>query len=118
DVQDGIRFAIEPADARERKTRRGISRKVARAKTPAPDESELDAEMPEYTGGVIELIVHLEGVGVIGKPGRIFDVEDVVPEPLQAHDVMKVLPNHAGDGAAAHEAHHYYSLLFHQEGQV
>jgi hypothetical protein len=38
-----------------------------------------------------------------------------VPKPLQADDVMKVLPDHARDRHRAHEAHNDYALAFHLE---
>src|SRR5438045_8767356 len=69
--------------------------------------------MREYARGVIELVVYLEGVGVIGKPRGVFDVEDVVPEALQADDVMQMLPDDAGDGTTAHEAHDDETFSFH-----
>jgi hypothetical protein len=69
--------------------------------------------MSEHAPGIIEVIVNLEGVGVIGKAGGVFDVEDVVPEPLQADDVMEMLPDDASDGTAAHEAHYYQALFLH-----
>ena len=71
--------------------------------------------MSKHTRGVIEFVVHLERLGVVGEPGRIFDVEDVVAEPLEADDVMKVLPDDAGDRARAHEAHYDDAFLFHDE---
>jgi len=64
-------------------------------------------------GGVIVLLVYVKGLGILGKAGGIFDVIDVVPETLQADDVMEVLPDDAGDGAPAHEAHDDEALFFH-----
>jgi hypothetical protein len=70
--------------------------------------------MLKHARGVVELVVYFEGLGVVRKARGIFDVKDVVTETLEADDVVEVLPDDAGDGAAAHKAHHYDSFLFHE----
>src|SRR2546423_2929161 len=113
DVEDRVGFAIELADPGERKTGSGIAGQIARAKTPASPKAELAGEMPEKARRVIEFVVYLECLGVIGKPGGILNVEDIVAEASQSDDVVKVLPDHAGDRATAHEAHDDEALFFH-----
>ena len=36
-----------------------------------------------------------------------------MPEPLQSHDVMNVLPDDARDRHRSHETHHHNALAFH-----
>ena len=69
-------------------------------------EVEFIGQASEELGGVSEIVVHLERVGIIGKTCGIFDVIDVVSEALQPDNVVKVLPDDTGDRARAHEAHH------------
>src|SRR5207253_1087916 len=61
---------------------------------------------------VIELVVYLKRLRVVGKPRRIFDVVNVMPESLQSDDIMNVLPDHAGNRHRPHEAHHDDALAF------
>ena len=67
---------------------------------------EFTGQARQEPGGISEIVVYLERVGVIGKARGIFDVVDLVSEALQPDDVVKVLPDHTGDRARAHEAHH------------
>ena len=64
---------------------------------------------------VIELIRYLERFRVVRQPRRILDVKDIVTEPLQADDVVNVLPDYAGNRDRAHEAHDHDSLALHRE---
>ena len=76
-------------------------------------EAEFVRELGENLRGVVEVVARIEGLRVVGQPGGIFDVVNVVPEPLQADDVMDVLPDDAGDRHRAHEAHHDDAFAFH-----
>ena len=40
-----------------------------------------------------------------------------MPEPLEAHDVMDVLPDDARDGATGHESHDDDAFAFHRRRQ-
>ena len=71
---------------------------------------EFTGQARQEPGGISEIVVYLERVGVVGEPRRIFDVVDLVSEALQPDNVMKVLPDHTCDRARAHEAHHDNSL--------
>jgi len=53
--------------------------------------------MLKHARGVIELVVHFERLGVVGKPGGVLDIEDIVAEALETDNVMEVLPDNAGD---------------------
>src|SRR5204863_8583846 len=81
-------------------------------KSPAILEIEFARQTIQDFRGVIELVVNFEGFRVVGKPRRIFDVKNVVPELLQSDDIMDVLPNHARNRHRAHEAHHHDPLAF------
>jgi len=69
-------------------------------------EVEFIGQRAEELGGIGEIVVYFEGVGIIREAGRIFDVVDLVSKPPQADNIVKVLPDHTGDRARAHEAHH------------
>src|SRR5262249_16821759 len=64
---------------------------------------------------VIELVGYFERFRVVRQTRRIFDKENVVPEPLHADDVMNVLPDNARDRHRSHKAHDNDALAFHQE---
>src|SRR3954468_24493565 len=113
DVEDGVGFTVKLADPGEGKAGGGMAWQIAGAKTPAAAEAKFLGKVLEDSGRVIELVIHLKGVGVVREAGGIFDVKDIVTEPLQSDDVMKVLPNNACDGAGAHEAHDNKALFFH-----
>ena len=71
---------------------------------------EFTGQARQEPGGISEIVVYLERVGVVGEPRRIFDVVDLVTKALQPDNVVKVLPDHPGDWARTHEAHHDNSL--------
>src|SRR2546421_4296653 len=89
DVEDRIGFTVKLPDPVEGKAGRRIAGQVSRAKTPAPAETEFGGEMPEQARGIIELVVYFKGLGVVRKPGGIFDVENIMPESLESDDVME-----------------------------
>ncbi len=113
DVEDRVRLAVELLDFRQADSSRRMVREIARAETPAPLEAELARQLPEHLRGVSEVVARIEGLRVVGNPGGVFDVVNIVPEPLQADDVMNVLPDDAGDRHRAHEAHDDDALSFH-----
>ena len=114
-VQDRVSLAIELPDFFQGQTRSWIARQIARAERPAIFETKLARQPVKNFRGVIELVGDFECFRVVRKAGRVFDVKNVVPEPLQADDVMDVLPDHACDRHRAHEAHDDNALAFHRE---
>ena len=68
----------------------------------------------EVSQRVAVVVGDLKVHGIVGQPGAVLDVVDFMPEPLQADDVVNVLPDHAGDRAAGHEAHDDDAFAFHR----
>ena len=76
-------------------------------------ESEFLRRPVQDSRRVIEFVIDLERLRIVGKPRRIFDVINVVTEPLQPDEIMDVLPDHARDRHRTHEAHHDNFLFLH-----
>src|ERR1700736_1244266 len=111
-VKNGVRVPVKLANCFQRQSGRGILFQITRTERPTILEIEFPRQTIKNLRGDIELLVKFEGFRVVGKSRRIFDVVNVVPESLQADDVMHVLPDHAGDRHPAHEAHHHDPLAF------
>src|SRR5206468_234496 len=119
DIQNRVGFAIELPDFFQGQTDSGVAWQIARAKRPAIRKVKIARQEAKKFRRVIELVSHFERVGVVRKTRRIFDVINVVSEPLQTNDVMDVLPDYACDRHRTHEAHHDDALAFHskEDGQ-
>jgi hypothetical protein len=112
-VQDCVRIAIELPNFLQRHAGSWSVGQVARAIRPAIFEIKLARQPSENFCCVLELVGDLECFRIVRKARRVFDVENVVPEPLQSHDIMNVLPDDARDRHRAHEPHYQDALALH-----
>ena len=113
DIQDGIRISVEFEDFLLLQPDTRIIRQKPCAIAPATLESELGGEFSQHLGGIRVVLVHGPSDRIVGQAGGVFDVVDLVPEPLQAHNIMHVLPDHPSDGAPGREAHDNDLFAFH-----
>jgi hypothetical protein len=113
-VQDRIRLAVERVDGRPAEARCRVLRQIPGPERPAPREPVVVGQPGQDTCRMGEIFDDLEGHRVIGDPCGVLDVIHLVPEPLQPHEVVDVLPHHPGDGARPHESHDHDALAFHR----
>ena len=115
-VQNRIRIAVKLDDLLLLHPRARVIRQEAGAVAPAPLEAELRGQLAQHLGGVGVILAHIPSHRVVGNPRGILDVIDFVPEALQAHDVMNVLPDDPGDGASGGKAHDNDLFALHKCG--
>jgi len=112
DVHDRVGVAVE-SDHFFRHPRRRVPRKIAVAEAPAILEAMLLREFAQRLPRIREVRAPLDRHRVVARILRVLDVVHLVPEPLEADDVMNVLPHHARERHLPHGIHRHDLLLFH-----
>src|SRR4029077_4798783 len=88
---------------------------ITRAKRPAIFEIESVSQAREKVSGVSVIVAGIKRFRVVGNASGMFELVNLVTESLEADNVVHMLPDHARDGAGAHEAHNDDALALHCE---
>ena len=103
DVERRMAITVKRAQPREVQTRHAWLAPVPPGETPPAGKSVFVGQSRKHTGGVRNVLRDGECLRIVGIAGAVLDIPHLMAEPLEADNVVQMLPDHSGHRAGAHE---------------